>query len=682
MGPITLFQLYTSYSLCAHDGINYHVIVVNNKLTFPSTSIKFDDPDVTACQSILNIGVNPIADILPENNERVKHQLHQDIRVIIGNPPYSAQQDSENDNNKNISYPILDSCIRDTYAAHSKAKLVKNLYDSYIRAIRWASNRIEEKGIVAFVTNGSFLDANNMDGLRKCLTQEFSSLYVFNLRGNARTQGEERRKEAGGIFGEGSRTPVAITVMIKDPAHQGPCELFYHDIGDYLSREEKLAIIEGFHSIDNIPWKRITPNADGDWINQRDPIFESFMPLGNKNDDDANAFFGIYSQGVLSARDAWVYNFSRDQVEANMWRMIKNYNDEVEKYSLACKEKANKKEWPKIEDIIDTDPKRISWTRALKADAAKGKRYRYTGESLVQSMYRPFTKQWMYFNRRFNEMVYKMPTLFPTPIHENIVISVTGIGASKSFSALVTNCIPNYHTHDTGQYFPLYWYEKAEQVMMFENDTSPDDGNDFIRHEAITDSMLDKFHKQYLNDAITKEDIFWYIYGVLHSPDYRQKFAADLKKMLPRIPFTEDFWGFSNAGRKLGELHLNYETVEPYPLTEQAELLLMDENNYRVTKMTFGKKNGKPDKSVIVFNKYLTLHDIPLEAYEYVVNGKSAIEWIMERYAVTIDKYSGIRNDPNDWSNDPRYIVDLLKRIVRVSIESVKIISQLPALTK
>jgi predicted helicase len=623
--------------------------------------------------------------LLPENSERVKRQIQQDIRVIIANPPYSAQQESENDNNKNVAYPKLDSCIRETYVAKSKAKLVKNLYDHYIRAIRWASNRIEDKGIVAFVTNGSFLDANNMDGLRKCLTQEFSSLYVFNLRGNQRTSGELSRKEGGKIFGSGSRTAVAITVMIKDPAHEGPCELFYHDIGDYLGREEKLTIIEEFQSIASIPWQRITPNTNGDWINQRDPVFETFMELGNKNNGAGNVFFSVYSQGVLSARDAWVYNFSKEQVKNNMSRMINNYNKEVDRYSLACKERSTISEVPQIEDIIDSNPKRISWTGNLKESAKKGKRFAFEGESVIKSMYRPFCKQWMYFSRRFNERVYKMPSIFPTPAHENIVISVTGIGASKTFSALVSDSITNYHMHDTSQCFPRYWYEKVEsdhlsQHELFGNQKNLQiTHNGYIRHESINDWSLVEFRKKYRDDSITKEDIFWYIYGMLHSQEYRQRFAADLKKMLPRISFAEDFWAFSNAGRNLAEWHLNYESVEPYPLTEQSKLF-MEGKNYLVTKMTFGKKNGKPDKGVIVYNEYLTLHDIPQEAYEYIVNGKSAIEWIMERYAVTVDNDSRIRNDPNEWSDDPRYVVDLLKRIVRVSVESVKVIKGLPAL--
>jgi len=621
--------------------------------------------------------------ILPENNARAERQLAQPIRVIVGNPPYSAQQDSAMDDNQNLAYPTLDSRIRNTYAAMSGNRNPKNLYDSYIRAIRWASDRIQNRGIVAFVTNGSFLDANNMDGLRKCLTEDYSHLYVFNLRGNARTQGEARRKEAGGIFGEGSRAPVAITLMVKDPAHTGPCELHYHDIGDYLSREDKLDRIEDFDSIEGIDWQRLMPNEQGDWINQRNPEFEKFIPLGEKFTDDLNTIFGIYSLGVTTNRDAWVYNMNCDALELNIHRMIEVYNAERAHYGKLCAGRL-KEQWPDINSVIDNDPRHISWTRALKDDARRGKQYHFESSSITFGLYRPFTKQWLYFNRGLNEYVMQIPRLFPTPNHENIVISATGIGASKTFSALVTDAIPNLHLHDTGQCFPLYWYEKPEagvkpQDEMFAASSTPD-ANGYIRREAITDWALAAFREHYSDPAITKEDIFWYVYGILHSPEYKSRFAADLKKMLPRIPFAEDFRAFSNAGRKLGEWHLNYETIEPYPLIEDRKRLVMEPGDYRVTKMVFGKKDGKPDKTVIVYNPQLTLRGIPLDAYDYVVNGKPALEWLMERYAVTTDKASGIKNDPNAWSDDPRYIVDLLKRIIRVSLESARIVAGLPAL--
>lgn len=626
--------------------------------------------------------------VLPENNAKAEHQLAQPIRVIVGNPPYSAQQESESDNNKNLNYPTLDDCIRRTYAARSSGKLAKSSYDSYVRAIRWSTDRLGERGIVAFVTNGSFLDANNMDGVRKCLADDYSHLYIFNLRGDQRTAGEVSRREGGKIFGSGSRTPVAITIMVKDPSHSGTCELHYYDIGDNLSREEKLEIIDGFGSIAAIDWQRVHPNDSGDWINQRDPAFDSFIPIGDKDNTATQAIFSPYSLGVITNRDPWAYNSSRAAVSANIKRLISSYNIEMERYKKACAGKP-KDRLPELESVVNIDPKEISWTRSLKANAQRGKRIEFENDSVVIGAYRPFNKQWMYFSRRLNEMVNQVPKLFPTPNHRNVVISSTGVADRKGYSALVSDYVPNMHLTDTGQCFPLYWYEKADestkpQGEMFAAAGKPD-ADGYIRRDAITDWALEQFRTHYRDQSIGKDDIFCYVYGILHSPEYKQRFASDLKKMLPRIPFAQDFRAFCDAGRKLGDWHLNYETAEPFPLTEESKRLVMEDGDYRVSKMTFGKKEGKPDKSVIAYNAHLTLRDIPLEAYEYVVNGKPAIEWIMERYQVSVDKASGIRNDPNDWCTEhknPRYIVDLIKRIVRVSVESARIVKQLPPLNE
>ncbi|MHB1756822.1 MAG: DEAD/DEAH box helicase [Leptospirillum sp.] len=634
-------------------------------------------------------------EFLPENNARVRRQKERDIRVIIGNPPYSAKQENQNDNNQNLSYPLLDKQIRTTYADRSTATNKNSLYDSYIRAIRWASDRIKNQGVIGFVTNGSFIDSNSADGLRKCLAEEFSTIYCFNLRGNARTQGEDRRKEKGNIFGSGSRTPVAITLFIKDPKETGACRVFYRDIGDYLSREEKLRIVRESDSIknDKIEWERITPNAEGDWVNQRNPEFEQFIALGNKSDAMSKVIFETHSRGVATSRDAWTYSFSRETIETNMRHMIENYNSEVDRYIQSCKGKT-KEQCPDIDDVVDADPKRLSWSRGLSEDAKKGRKYDFESVSIVPSMYRPFSKQWLYFNRRFNDMVYQIPRLFPTPSHPNIIISVPGKSSTKPFSCLLINLVTDLNLNDAGgQCFPLYYYEKAEPTKStpmerLYSDSSHRSGSpgqeEYVRNDAITDWALKSFRKQYQDNSIGKEDIFYYIYGLLHSPEYRTRYANDLRKMLPRIPFTRDFWGFSKAGCELAHWHLNYETVDPFPLEEQ-----IDENKisrmtpdefFRVEEMKFAKSGKEKDKTTILFNSRVTLSGIPLEAYEYVVNGKSALEWVMERHAVSVDKDSGIRNDPNTWSDDPRYILDLVKRIVRVSMETVRIVKGLPSL--
>lgn len=620
--------------------------------------------------------------VFPENNERANRQRAAEIRVIISNPPYSAQQNSENDNNKNLKYPMLDERLRQTYVARSAATRKTSLYDSYIRAIRWASDRIGDRGVVGLVTNGSFIDASNMDGLRKCLAGEFSTMYCFNLRGDARTQGEKRRGEKGNVFGEGTRTPVAITLLIKDPKQIGACRLFYHDIGDYLSREEKLGIIRDFTSIAGVPWVALTPNAEGDWINQRHPEFESFIPLGDKRGASVVSVFSTYSMGVNTARDAWAYNFGHQGIAENMRRMIAFYNHEVARYQASCAGNPSGHR-PEVDDYIDTNPAKISWTHNLKQDLTKGREYSFDPSCTVTGMYRPFCKEHLYFNRRYNERVYQMPRLFPTPAHDNMVISVTGTGASREFSALVTDTIPNLHLHDTGQCFPLYHYEQvaAKPDGLFESEAAEDS---YVRRDAITNVAQSQFRAHYKDQAISKEDIFYYVYGLLHSPEYRSRYEADLDKMLPRIPFAQDFWAFSRSGREFAEWHLNYEQVEPWPLEEKRadQGDLDDYAYYRVEKMKFLSLGGHAkDRSTILYNSRIRLQDIPLEAYGYVVNGKSAIEWIMERYQVTTDSESRIRNDPGDWCrehNDPRYILDLLRRIVRVSMETNRIVAELP----
>lgn len=628
-----------------------------------------------------------------ENSYRAQAQQQRDIRVIIGNPPYSAQQESENDNNQNLDYPELDAKIAATYAAQSGAKSVKNLYDSYVRAIRWASDRIGDAGVIGFVTNGSFIDANNMDGLRKCMADEFSAIYCFNLRGNQRTSGERSRQEGGKIFGSGSRAPIAINVMVKAPDHAGPCKIHYYDIGDYHTREDKLRIISEFRTIDGIQWTHLGPNEEGDWVNQRDPGFLEFMPLGDKK-GGAASLFHTYSLGVNTARDSWAFNFCGKSLVANMSRMIDAYNADLKRYMQAKQRSGGSS--VQVEDVITQDHAMVSWARGLKNELKAGRQQTFEAGAVVTALYRPYSKQFMYFCRRMNEMVYQVPVLFPTARHVNYVVSVTGLGATKAFSALVMDVVPNLETISKGQCFPRYWYEqvgggkgkKAKGRMDFGGDLPDEDG--YVRHDAITDQALSAFQKHYKDKKISKDDLFWYVYGLLHSPEYREKYATSLSKMLPRIPFARDFWAFSRAGRELGEWHLNYETIEPWPLEEvvggdahppkKTGKEASPASLYRVEKMKYAGKAREPDKSTIIYNAKIKLHGIPEEAHRYIVNGKSALDWVMERYQVKTDKASGIKNDPNEYSDDPRYIIDLVKRVVRISVETVKIVEGLPGL--
>lgn len=619
--------------------------------------------------------------LLVDNSARRKRQKALDIRVIVGNPPYSVGQKSENDNNDNVEYPTLDARIRSSYAARSSATLAKGLYDSYIRAIRWASDRIGDAGIIGFVTNAGFLEANTADGLRKCLTDEFSSLYVFHLRGNQRTSGETSRKEGGKIFGSGSRAPIAISLMVKNPAAQGHGQIYFHDIGDYLSREDKLEKIAGYASVAGIEqWQRVTPDEHGDWLKQRDNSFNQFIVLGDKKGDSAK-LFDNFSQGVLTARDAWAYNASQTKLTTNMTGMISFYNAEVARFNAAHPSLDSKARQAKVDGFVDTDPARISWTRALKQDLGRNRSYVFQASCVMPSLYRPFTKQWLYFDRRFNEMVYQIPRLFPKAGCQNLVILVKARWSTGQI-AFITDRPPAFTPDGGEQCFPLYLYDEAAQASGNDLFAGSTEGG-LRRRDAITDAGLAHFQSAYPGESLSKEDLFYYVYGILHSPDYRERFADNLSKELPRIPAVKkaiDFWAFSKAGRALADLHLNYETIEPYPLTIEAKGTLSGAD-YRVEKMKFAKKG---DKSTVIYNHRITLKGIPDAAWDYVVSGKAALDWVMERQAVRTDKASGIVNDANDWATEtmgnPKYPLELFQSVVTVSLETMKIVKALPAL--
>lgn len=623
------------------------------------------------------------SEMFPQNSERVQKQKSAPIRVIIGNPPYSIGQKSANDNAQNQKYEKLDKRIESSYAKASNAGLNKSLYDAYIKAFRWSTDRLdpENGGIIAFVSNGAWLDGNSTDGFRKELEKEFSSIYVFNLRGNQRTSGELSRKEGGKIFGSGSRTPISITLLVKSPEHKSKATIHYHDIGDYLTREEKLKLIKDFKTVSNLPTITLQPNAEGDWINQRNSVFEEFIPIEpeKKFDLKTHSFFNTYGVGINTGRDFWSYNFSKISLDKRMQKMIAFYNNEI---SLKNGDV----------DKLDSNPNKISWTRSLKNNFIKRKSFEYNKLNVRISSYRPFCKQNLYFDKNFIEAIGQSPVFFPEKGMKNILICFSS-SQNDGMALSITNEIANLHFNGDTQCFPLYYYEenKFQQRGLFDEDNT----NQYIRRDGVSDFILTRATKQYGN-SVSKEDIFYYVYGILHSPDYRETFANDLKKMLPRIPLVEeprDFWKFSKAGRALAELHLNYESVEPYkgvrvlyntiPQKEPEQGLQgkeLEAVNYKVQKMRFPKKG---EKSSIIYNSQITIDKIPEKAYEYVVNGKSAIEWIMERYQVTTDAKSGITNNPNDWSEEtgnPKYILNLVLSIINVSVQTVEIVESLPKL--
>lgn len=642
-----------------------------------------------------------------ENSEGVLRQKRAPIRVIIGNPPYSVGAKDANDNAANLSYPVLDKRIADSYASKTSS-MKRSLYDSYIKAFRWASDRIGDNpdgGIVAFISNGSWIDGKAQDGFRACLELEFSDIYVLNLRGNQRTSGELSRKEGGKIFGGGSRTPIAITFLVKNPAKVGQkATIHYHDIGDYLTREQKLDLVKKFKSIRgrSIDWQIIEPTDRHDWINQRDGSFENLIPVEptKKKDLTAHSFFSMYSAGVITNRESWAYNSSLRKLSDNIKASIDVYNQEREKFASYVI--AHPELTPEV--FVTKDQTKIKWDEGLYKSIAANTVIDFTKESVRLAVYRPFFNQNVYFDKIMNWSRYMQPLLFPTPKSHNMQIMVTGGGSSKEFCCFISDKIIDRQCLANGQSFPLYWYEenKVEEKSLFDDDTNEDK---YIRHDGITDWILKEVRKRFGNSkAITKEHIFYYVYGILHSPQYRERFAADLKKSLPRIPIVDDvqdFMAFYKAGKALAELHLNYEQVPPSPditatiadavykePTDDAPFGYTKYDHYFVDKMVFPKvrnEAGKlvPDKSRIIYNGNITIENIPAKAYEYIVNGKSAIEWIMDRYAVTQDSKSLITNDPNDWSKEhgnPTYIYDLLLSVINLSVQTVDIVNSLPKL--
>ena len=648
---------------------------------------------------------------LAANNERARAEKDSAITVIVMNPPYSSGQNSANDDNQNLAYPRLDARIADTYADRSSGVNKNSLYDSYFRALRWASDRIGERGVIAFVSNSSFVDGNSADGVRLSLQEEFSQIFIYDLKGNARTSGERRRREGGNVFEEGSRTGVAITVLVKDPSHSGTAEIFYVEAEDYATRQEKLDQIRSFRSIEGISgadaFRSITPNQHGDWISSRNERFVTFQEIGNKSlkgKESTPALFRQFSRGLATSRDAWCYNFSQEALESNMRRMIDNYNAAVEAGTTA--------------EAINTDSTQINWNRQLIRDLVSRKHHKFNADSIRSGIYRPFCAQSVYFAREMNDMIYQLPQFLPTAFHRNLTIAVED-DSRKELTSLMTDLLPDLHTMGTTQTFPLYTWEPLSPTSGSEPDLFADlatasesqaDGaatassldfsrpignqipvilDGYRRVDNVTDATLASYREHYGDPGITKEDIFFYLYALLHHPEYRERYEDDLKKMLPHIPRATGFHTYASVGRELADLHVNYERVEPYPsVQEEASLHAPADpwERYRIgeRKMRFPKL-GRRDKDFtrLEYNDYVTLTGIPAEAQGYSISGRSPLEWIIDRYHVKTDKASGIVNDPNDFLREqgrPDAVVDLIKRLVTVSMRTQELLATLPKL--
>ena len=632
-----------------------------------------------------------IANLLPDNSERRKNQKRRKINVIFGNPPYSARQANANDNAANVKYSNLDRRIERTYAACSSATNKNALYDSYIRAFRMASDRIGEEGVIGFVTGAGWIDGNATDGMRKCLVEEFDKIYVFNLRGNQRTAGELSRREGGKIFGSGSRSPIAITILVrKRSASPRSGQIFYCDIGDYFDRDDKLKIISIYGSINGISqagkWQVLQPSSNTVWLNEGVEKFKEFFPIGERS-LSANAIFPEYSLGVASGRDVWCYNFSRITLQHKAKTLIKSYNDEVVRLGNLIGQ-------INVSELVKRDPTSISWNSNSLMDLQRGKKYSYEEGTIVSSLYRPFCKTNFYFSKELNARTYQMHKIFPNPGVQNLIILVNGIGAKGGVSALVTDSLVDLNCMEAGaQCFPLKIFRKPVENKndnLFSNEVDASDFQDGISIDFIN-TVSSKINDLPINTKITSESVFFYIYAILHSPEYLKNYANDLTRELPRIPFKisyDRFIQFYEAGKSLATLHLNFQEVEPFPIKFATNMLLFEKEKpteyYRVQKMRFAGTRGREDKTTVIYNEQITIKHIPLEAYEYVVNGKPALEWVMERQCVKVDKDSGIVNDANDYANEtmnnPAYPLELFQRVITVSLETLKIVKSLPPL--
>ncbi|GAA7535162.1 hypothetical protein ckin32_04940 [Helicobacter pylori] len=596
-------------------------------------------------------GAFPLFADLKENKEIKTTLADQKIQVIIGNPPYSSGAKSENDNNQNLSHLKLEKWVYETYGKNSTAKVGVTTRDTLIHSIRMASDLLKDKGVLGFVVNGSFIDSKSADGFRKCVAQDFSRLYVLNLRGNQRTSGEVSKKEGGKIFDSGSRATVAVIFFVKDksvPNHT----IFYYEVEDYLKREAKLNLLANFENLDSVPFKEITPNDKGDWINQRNDNFEKLIPL--KRDKQLKIFdtiFDLNSNGVVSGRDPWVYNFSPNALKQSVQNCIDTYNADLKRFNERFREAFKQRtqgiksadRYKHLSDQeITTDKTKIAWTDGLKNKLIRNENLPESGMERVRlALYRPFNKQWLYWDKDLIHRQSRFSKIFPDKSARNVVINTT----TRNFCSLIGDAIPDTHFIGDANAYPLYYYD--------------DLGN---RYNAISGYALNLFRRHYKDNAIVEEEIFYYIYAIFHHKGYLEKYKNSLAKEAPRIALSKDFKELSTLGKELAELHLNYESGEMHEsvkhnLLENAEV----EGYYDVIQM---KKDKKGDR--IIYNHHITITQIPKKAFDYVINGKSAIDWVIERYSITTDKDSLIENNPNHYAGG-KYVFELLCRVIKLS---------------
>lgn len=608
-------------------------------------------------------------DVFSINNKRADLQKSRRIKVIVGNPPYSIGQNDANDDNKNLSYPDLDADIKKTYVADSRAGLSRAMYDPYIRAFRWASNRIADEGVVCFVTNGGFIDTKAADGFRITLLKEFSSVYVFNTRGDARTNGDIRRREGGNVFGGGSRTPIAITLAIRNPAKSFDAKVHYYEIDDFLTQDKKLKEIEKFVHTGNVPWEVISPNDHGDWINQRSDEFDEFIPLSIKraNITSGNAIFLDSTNGIATNRDSWMYNFSSEILNGNMSKFLKTFND------LVLSAKGGTKAESKVTNLPRST---ISWSRGLLKRYEKGEQIPFVKSDTELAYYRPFVTKFLHRNTKLIETNSRTSQIFP-PGEKNLAIATTTVGSS-TFSALIVDKVFDLNFL-VGESFPRFSHSSLgsvqEENSLFSNEKPS-------RNDNISDWALKVFKNKYKDESITKNSIFTYVYGVLNSRDYIKRYGNDAKKSGPKVPFVKDFWEFSRIGSELIDVHLGEVSGDFDFNVSISNSAPNNVDKFYVKKITFGKTSQKTkDMSTIIVNEYIVITGIPDEVYEFNINGRSAVEWVMDQYLVTTDKETLITQDPNKFTSSGDFVYLHLLKVLQISLKTAKLRSELPMLS-
>ena len=604
---------------------------------------------------------NGFSFMTPKNTTRVRRERDAAITVVIGNPPYNIGQLDENDNNKNRKYPVIEASVRETYSRNSTATNKNALSDAYVKFFRWSVDRLRGRdGIVCLVTNNSFLDQLAFDGMRERLMREFTRIDHVDLRGNVR-QNPKLSGTSYNVFG--IQVGVGITIAVRI-ASKKKRRLRLYRLPLEWRKEKKLEWLGKVAGDDQHPpsklikWKIVNPDSRNNWlIPEHAAEFKLGLSLGGRvaksgNARESETVFKTYSSGIKSNRDDFVYDFEQGPLLARIESFVEHYNIEVDRYKRA-KSKAS------IDDFVKYD--QIKWSESLKNQLTRGRSIEIDESRLRDSLYRPFTTKRLYFDSVLVERRYLSPQIFPTPAseRENRIITISDVAFRASgFSTLISNRLVDLHlcaSLDSHQCFPYYIYDE--------------DGTN--RRENITDWGLKTFQSHYKNKKITKWDIFYYVYGVLHQPEYRATFADNLKRELPRIPFMSDFRAFAEAGKTLAKWHIEYESVEPWPLqwVETPGVPL----SYEVVKMKLSK-----DKTALKVNESLTLAEVPPEVFRYRLGNRSALEWVVDQYQVSEDARSGIKSDPNR-AEDPEYIVRLVGQVVRVSVETVRIVDSLPS---